>query len=38
MDCKFYLEELFGRKVDLVMENTIKIRYKPYILDEIIYP
>jgi len=24
MDCKFYLEDLFGRKVDLVMKGAIK--------------
>ena len=37
MDCKFYLEDLFGRKVDLVMKNTIKTRFRPYILGEVIY-
>lgn len=37
MDCKFYLEELFDRKVDLVMMNSIKPRYKPYIMSEIVY-
>lgn len=24
MDCKFFLEKLFGRKVDLVIEHTLK--------------
>ena len=37
MGCKFYLEDLFKRKVDLVMKNTIKTRYKPYILGEVVY-
>ena len=37
MDCKFYLEDLFGRKVDLVMKGSIKKRLKPYILGEVIY-
>jgi hypothetical protein len=29
MECKFYLEDLFGRKVDLVMKGAIKKRLKP---------
>jgi len=37
MDCKFYLEDLFGRKVDLVMNGAIKKRLKPYILSEVVY-
>lgn len=37
MDCKFYLEDLFGRKVDLVMNGAIKKRLKPYILNEVVY-
>ncbi len=37
MDCKFYLEDLFGRKVDLVIEDTIKFRLKEPILSEVIY-
>ena len=35
IDCKFYLEDLFGRKVDLVMKGAIKKRLKPYILGEV---
>jgi uncharacterized protein len=31
MDTKFYLEELLGRKVDLVTPKAIKPRMKPYI-------
>lgn len=37
MDCKFYLEDLFGRKVDLVMKGAIKPRLREYILSEVIY-
>ena len=37
MKCKFYLEDLFERKVDLVMKGTIKKRLKPYILGEVVY-
>ena len=37
MDCKFYLEDLFGRKVDLVMKGAIKKRIKPYIIREFVY-
>jgi len=37
MECKFYLEDLFGRKVDLVMKGSIKKRLKPYILGEVVY-
>ena len=37
MDCKFYLEDLFGRKVDLVIKGAIKKRLKPYILKEVVY-
>jgi len=37
MDCKFYLEDLFQRKVDLVMKKSIKKRLKPYILSEVVY-
>ena len=37
MNCKFYLEDLFGRRVDLVMKGAIKKRLKPYILGEVVY-
>lgn len=37
MECKFYLEDLFQRKVDLVLKNTIKSRLRPYILGEVVY-
>ena len=37
MNCKFYLEDLFGRKVDLVMKSVIKKRLKPSILGEVVY-
>jgi len=37
MDCKFYLEDLFGRNVDLVMKGAIKPRIREYILGEVVY-
>ena len=37
MDLKFFLEDMFSCKVDLVMEDTLKPRLRPYILDEVIY-
>jgi hypothetical protein len=37
MECKFYLEALFGRKVDLVMKGSIKKRLKHSILSEVVY-
>jgi len=37
MGCKLHLEDLFGRKVDLVIKGTIKKRLKPYILGEVVY-
>jgi hypothetical protein len=37
MDLKFFLEELFNCPVDLVLEETIKPRIRPYILEEVLY-
>lgn len=37
MDVKFFLEDLFERHVDLVVEDTIKPRLRPYILNEVIW-
>lgn len=37
MDLLFFLEDLFGRKVDLVMKGTIKPLIKDRILSETIY-
>jgi len=37
MSLMFFLEELFGRKVDLVMKDTIKPLIKERILAETIY-
>jgi len=37
MDCKFFLEDLFSRNVDLVMKGAIKKRLKPYIVREVVY-
>jgi predicted nucleotidyltransferase len=37
MRLKYYLENLLGRKVDLVMEKAIKPRLKERILNEVKY-
>ena len=37
MNLLFFLEDLFGRKVDLVMKDTIKPLIKDRILSETIY-
>ena len=37
MDLKFHLEDLFGRRVDLVIEASIKPLLRPYILSEAVY-
>lgn len=37
MELKFFLEDLFNCKVDLVVEGTIKPRLKPYILESVKY-
>ena len=34
---KHYLEDVLGREVDLVVEDGIKERIRPYIMDEVIY-
>jgi uncharacterized protein len=36
-DLKFFLEDLFGRPVDLVIADTIKPRIRSAILEETIY-
>ena len=36
-DLKFFLEDLFGRKVDLVIKDTIKPRIRSTILEETVY-
>ncbi len=36
MDTKFYLEDLLGRKVDLVTPKAIKPRMKPYIMQDVV--
>ena len=35
MDTKFFLEDLLGAKVDLVMQDAIRPRLKPYIMQDI---
>ncbi len=37
MDLKFFLEDLFGRSVDLVLADTVKPRLKPVIKREVMY-
>jgi predicted nucleotidyltransferase len=37
MGVRFFLEDLFHRKVDLVLEGDVKPRLLPRILDEVIY-
>ena len=37
MDLKFFLEDLFGCNVDLVIKEAIKPRLKPYILENVQY-
>lgn len=37
MGLKFFLEDSFNCKVDLVIRDDIKPRLKPYILEEIVY-
>jgi predicted nucleotidyltransferase len=37
MNVKFFLEDLFGCPVDLVLEETIKPRLRPQILSEVVY-
>jgi predicted nucleotidyltransferase len=37
MDLKFFLEDLFGRNVDLVDRDTIKPGLAPYILKSVRY-
>lgn len=36
-DLKFFLEDLFGRPVDLVIADTIKSRIRSTILEEAVY-
>ena len=37
MDLKFYLEDLFGASVDLVLADCVKPRLKPVIAAEVVY-
>lgn len=37
MDLKFYLEDIFNCKVDLVLKDALKDEIKPYILAEVVY-
>ncbi|KUK62552.1 MAG: Uncharacterized protein XE10_1564 [Methanoculleus marisnigri] len=37
MDLKFYLEDLLGRRTDLVIADTLKPRIRGAVLDEVVY-
>jgi len=37
MDLKFYLEDLLGRKADLVIADTLKPRIRDAVLGEVVY-
>lgn len=37
MDLKFYLEDLFGREIDLVTERALKPQLKAIIMKEVVY-
>ncbi len=37
MELKFFLEELLGSEIDLVMADTVKPRLRPYINQEVVY-
>ena len=37
MDLKFFLEDLFAKRVDLVISDSIKPRLRPMILKEVVY-
>lgn len=37
MAVKFYLEDLFGRSVDLVLAESLKPRLREHILSEVLY-
>ena len=37
MDLKFYLEDLFGREVDLVTERALKPQLKDSIMKDVVY-
>ena len=37
MELKFYLEDLFDCKVDLVLKDALREEIKPHILSEVVY-
>ena len=37
MDTKFFLEDLLGRKVDLVTPKAIKPRMKPFVMQDLVH-
>ena len=36
-DVLFYLEDVFGREIDLVQEKNIRDELRPYIVNEVVY-
>mgnify|MGYP001193061296 CR=1 FL=1 len=37
MELKFYLEDIFNCKVDLVLKDALKEEIRPIILSEVVY-
>jgi predicted nucleotidyltransferase len=37
MELKFFLEDIFNKKVDLVLKNVLKEGIRDYILSEVVY-
>ena len=37
MDLKFFLEDIFGLKVDLVIKDAVRTELKEYIFTEVVY-
>ncbi len=37
MNLKFYLEDEFGRKVDLIIKETLKAAIRDQVLEEVVY-
>ena len=37
MDLKFFLEDSFGSKVDLIIDEAVKSELRPYIMESVIY-
>ncbi len=37
IDLKFYLEEIFKSKIDLVIKDAVRVELKEYIFNEVVY-